>query len=293
MVFDPLGMRRSTFDFAKAMEGDHASPHDVDFEGRPIVGQIAPNYTIIPLRPAGGLWTSAHDLSQYVMMELAKGILPNGKRLVSETNLLQRRVPNVAVSEYIDYGMGLEVESMAGVTVVHHGGSLEGYKSDMIWLPDYDVGAVILTNANAGSILTHAFLRRLMELLFDGRPEAEGQIEAAAAQQAIEAAQSRREFKGRMHVPADPGIAAKLAARYDNPELGAITFTREGKDVVLHDGYLRSRMASRTNNDGSISLVSIAPNMQGLFEFVVGERDHERTLTLRDAQHEYVFVEQP
>ncbi|HEY2346269.1 MAG TPA: serine hydrolase domain-containing protein [Xanthomonadaceae bacterium] len=288
MVFDPLGMTHSTFDFAKAMQGDYARPHDVDLDGHLIVGQISPNYTIIPLRPSGGLWTSAHDLSQYVMMELAKGMLPNGQRLVSEKNLLQRRVPNVAAGENIDYGMGLEIETIAGVTVIHHGGSLEGYKSDMIWLPDYDVGAVILTNSDAGSTLDRAFLRKLMEVLFDGRPEAEGQVKAVAAMNAIERLQMRKELQ----VPADPVVAAKLAAQYDNEALGAITFTRDGKDVVLHDGYLQSTMASRRNEDGSISIVSIAPNMQGLFAFVIGERDHKRTLTLRDAQHEYVFVEQ-
>lgn len=288
MVFDPLGMNRSTFDFAKAMQGDFARPHDVDLDGHLIVGDIRRNYTIIPLRPAGGLWTSAHDLSQYVMMELAKGMLPNGQRLVSEKNLLQRRVPNVTISKNLDYGMGLEIETISGVTVVHHGGSLDPYKSDMIWLPDYNVGAVILTNSNAGSTLDSAFLRKLMELLFDGKPEADGQIKAAAATNAIERIQTRKELR----VPADAVIAAKLAGSYSNEALGLITITRDGKDVLFRTGYLQSRMASRRNDDGSISIISISPNVQGLFEFVAGERDHKRTLTLRDSQHEYVFVEQ-
>lgn len=291
-VFDPLGMTRTTFDFDRAMQGDYARPHDVGLDGRPVVGQIAPNYTVRSLRPAGGAWTSAHDLSQYVVMELAKGLLPDGRRLVSEKNLLQRRVPNVAAGENLAYGMGLEIETVAGVTVVHHGGSLEGYRSDMIWLPDYGVGAVILTNSNTGSALVHAFQRKLMELLFDGHAEADGQIAAAAATNAIEAAQTQKELRERMQLPADATVAAGLAARYDNAAQGPITITREGKDVILHVGYLRSPMATRRNDDGSISLVSIAPNLQNLFEFVIGERDHRRTLTLRDNQHEYVFVEQ-
>jgi hypothetical protein len=95
-----------------------------------------------------------------------------------------------------------------------------------------------------------------------------------------------------MHVPADPAVAARLAAHYSNETLGAITITRDDGNVVLHDGYLQSPMASRRNDDGSISIISTAPNLQGLFDFVIGERDHKRTLTLRDAQHEYVFVEQ-
>jgi hypothetical protein len=43
-------------------------------------------------------------------------------------------------------------------------------------------------------------------------------------------------------------------------------------------------MASRKNPDGTISFLTIVPGFSGL-EFVVGDK----TLTLRDAQHEYVF----
>jgi hypothetical protein len=38
------------------------------------------------------------------------------------------------------------------------------------------------------------------------------------------------------------------------------------------------------------SFISIDPAVDG-FNFVVGERDGERALIIRDAQHEYAFVE--
>src|SRR5262245_51698612 len=77
-VFDPLGMTTSTFDFAKAMKGDHASPHGVDVDGKLALAPMALNYSVIPVRPAGGLWTSSGELAKYVEMELAKGKLPSG-----------------------------------------------------------------------------------------------------------------------------------------------------------------------------------------------------------------------
>jgi hypothetical protein len=49
-------------------------------------------------------------------------------------------------------------------------------------------------------------------------------------------------------------------------------------------------MASRKNDDGTISFVTVQPGIVGL-ELVGGEEDGKRTLTVRDAQHEYVFVE--
>jgi hypothetical protein len=57
-------------------------------------------------------------------MELAKGMLPNGKRLVSQDNLLARYTPHVIVGEDVTYGMALMVDSKYGVRVVHHGGDL-------------------------------------------------------------------------------------------------------------------------------------------------------------------------
>jgi CubicO group peptidase (beta-lactamase class C family) len=286
-VLGPLRMTRSTFDFAKAMQGDYARPHDVDIDGNPVVGRMTLNYAVVSMRPAGGLWTSAHDLSQYVMMELAKGELPDGQRLVSEENLLQRRVPNVVVAENIDYGMGLIIDKHWGVTMVHHGGDLFGYHSDMMWFPEYNVGAVILTNGDTGDELPGPFLRKLVELMFDGKPEADAQLKAAVAQIDGERAKDRE----RLQVPADPVVVAKLAARYSNQALGPVIVTRKGKDVFVRTARLNSQVASRKNDDGSISFVTISPTMQG-FEFVVSEREHKRVLIMRDAQHEYVFVEQ-
>ena len=286
-VLGPLGMTHSTFDFTKAMQGNYARPHDVDVDGRLVVGEMTLNYTIIPLRPAGGIWTSPHDLSQYVMMELANGKLPDGRRLVSEQNLLERRKPNVVVGADLEYGMGLFVDNRWGVTVVHHGGDLAGYHSDMMWLPQYNVGAVILTNSDTGYELRGPFLRKLVELLFNGRPEAEQQLIAAATQLNVERTKARE----RLQVPAAAAVGAALAASYRNQSLGRIEVTHNGKKVIFGMGIMHSEVASRQNDDGTISFITISPNLQG-FEFVAGTHDRRRTLTARDAQHEYVFDEE-
>lgn len=288
-VFDPLSMSRTTFDFAKAMsDDDYARPHDIDIDGNAAVGTMALNYAVVPARPAGGMWTTPHDLAQYVMMELAKGALPNGKRLVSEANLKERRRPNVIVGEDVTYGMGLIADKRWGVTVIHHGGDLAGYHSDMMWLPEYGVGAVILANSDPGYAIRGPLMRKLLEILFDGKPLADAQLKASAEQ--IEA--DRKKTRERLVVPADPAVAAKLATHYVNDALGSLYLLRKGKDLELRAGRneWRSLAATRKNDDGTISLITISPTLQG-FEFVVGEKDGKRTLTTRDAQHEYVYAE--
>src|SRR5262249_33407725 len=92
-VFEPLGMTHTTFDFAAAMSGNFASPHGDDVDGKTTLARMDNNYSIVPLRPAGGMWTSVRDLSQYLLMEFKLGALPDGKRLVSQDNLMERRRP--------------------------------------------------------------------------------------------------------------------------------------------------------------------------------------------------------
>lgn len=285
-VFDPLGMTTTTFDFAKALKGDVAQPHGRDVDGNLALGRMDLNYSVVPVRPAGGVWTSARELAKYVEMELAKGKLPGGGRLVSEKNLLARYEPQVLLGEDATYGMALMVDRKYGVPVVHHGGDLAGYHSDMIWLPEHGVGAVILTNSDSGVLLRGPLLRRLLEVLFDGRPEAEEALKVVAAQVKTALAKERE----RLVVPPEAAAAAKLAPRYVSTALGQLTVVRDGNSAFFDVGEWRSRVASRKNDDGTTSFLTIDPTLGG-FEFVVADRDGRRRLVVRDAQHEYVFEE--
>ncbi|HYC30844.1 MAG TPA: hypothetical protein VEB59_01075, partial [Gemmatimonadales bacterium] len=90
-------------------------------------------------------------------------------------------------------------------------------------------------------------------------------------------------------VPADTAEVARLASRYHNDALGEIE-VKTGQGAPVFDfGEWRSEVASRRNPDGTVSFVSVTPGVFG-FEFVVGS-GAARTLTVRDAQHEYVFTE--
>jgi CubicO group peptidase (beta-lactamase class C family) len=286
LIFDPLGMRSTTFDMARALRANHASPHGDDVDGKARVANMAFNYSVMPHRPAGGVWTSAHDLVKYVQLELARGKLPDGTRLVSEQNILMRRQPQIATGENQSYGMGLMEDKTWGVTVIHHGGSMAGFKSDLMFLPDYGIGAVLLTNSDTGNMLLRPMMRRLVEVLFDGKPEALGNVDASATNYKAELAKERE----RLVVPAAPDLAAKLARRYASSALGELAVTSATGGTTFDFGEWKSRVASRKNDDGTISFITTDPTNEG-FEFVVAGRSGKRALIIRDGQHEYVFTE--
>src|SRR3989454_704182 len=195
-IFDPLGMKATTFDMARALRSNHASPHGDNIDGKPAVASMAFNYSVMPHRPAGGVWTSSHDLIRYVQLELAQGKLPNGK------------------------------------------------------------------------------------------PEAVGDVTAAAARHKAYLAKERE----RLVVPADPSVVTQLASRYHSKELGELDVLKKDGVTTFDFGEWKSTVASRKNDDGTISFITIDPTNQG-FEFVVGERSGKRVLIIRDGQHEYIFTE--
>ncbi|HEX4095140.1 MAG TPA: serine hydrolase domain-containing protein, partial [Caulobacteraceae bacterium] len=285
-IFDPLGMSETTLDFGKALAGDHASPHSMGLDGIEHVDSLDLDYQIIPYRPAGGAWSTVHDMIKYVRDELDEGRLPDGRRLVSAQNLLQRRAKSVPLVEHEWYGMGLIVDQSSGVTVVSHGGDVLGYHSDWWALPDAGVGAVILVNADEGSPLVAAFGRRLLEVLYDGKPLAEGQVKASAISQAQSMAMARELITD----PPDAAAVAGLARRYTNPDLGHIDVSAQGSNVIFDLGPWKSRIGTRKNPDGTVTFITIDPG-EPRAGFVGGSEGGKRQLTIRDGQHTYVYNE--
>lgn len=287
LVFDPLGMASTTFDFARALRGNHASPHGQDVDGRTVVVGMQIQYTNVPSRPDGGAWSNVRDMLRYVQMELDRGALPGGRRYIAEAPLLARRTQQVATGVDSGYGMGLKLDRSFGVPLIQHGGSTFGYVSNMLWLPEHGVGLVILTNADTGgSALRNLVRRRWMELLFDGQPEAVPNLPIEAERLRAAAAAER----ARLTVPAADTDA--LARRYRSPELGDLVVTRRGRATWFDVGGWRSEVASRRDPDGTLTFVTVSPGANG-FELVAGAPGGPRALHLRDAQHAYTFVEVP
>jgi CubicO group peptidase (beta-lactamase class C family) len=286
-IFKPLGMRDSTFDYARGMAGNWAAPHAFDVEGRMVLLSNDFNYAPYPHRPAGAAFSTTADMARYVQLELSKGLTPEGKRMVSEANLVERRKRGVQVGPDSWYGMGLFERVAWGVPVVTHGGTLRGYHSTWYALPEAGVGAVILTNADPGAQLLAPFLRRLLEVMYDGQPEAERDIASIAERNKVQA-NARR---ARLTFPGDPAVLANLAGHYRDPEVGQITISERDGQKWMKAGHVEGPIATRTNADGSISIVSVSAGNINV-DALVGQSDGKRTLTISDGQqHQYVYVE--
>jgi hypothetical protein len=226
---------------------------------------------------------------KYVALELGNGVLPGGKRLVSESNLLQRHERYATIAQDVHYGIGLVVDRTLGTPIVGHSGRIFGYPSEVLWLPEHGVGAVFLANADAGDVLAGAFQRYLLELLFDAEPKA--QTEMTERDTALRT--DLTDLLAQLVIPADQAVAATLAPHYESDSLGKLDVRRKGAATIFDFGRWKSEVASRTHEDGSVTFMTIAPGFD-IFELVADQKqDGQRRLVLREAQHEYELVEVP
>ncbi len=219
-VLDPIGMSRSTFDpDAIAGDPDHASPHGATLDGgyqpMPLTSEVA---WAGALAPSGGLWSSANEVSRYVITELRRGVGPDGTRVISAENLEETWQPQVAVSADVSYGLGWFVETWEGLRVVRHGGNSRGFTADVAFLPDADLGVVVLTNAQDANVVAGGIRQRLLELLYDQPGQIETQIASALQEKQQQLAQTDARLDG-----ADrhrPGPHADRRVRQPGPRFG-------------------------------------------------------------------------
>lgn len=288
LVFDPLGMRSTTFDAAAAQRGNHASPHAQRSDGSTaVVTESGFNDAGIPMRPDGGAWTDVTDLLAYLRMELAKGRLPDGSRYIGEAALLERQVGQVARGGMDQwYGMGLKINENQGLRIVTHGGSMAGYQGEFAFLPAHGVGMVLLMNADAGAEVRGFFQDRLLEVLFD----LDLGVQARMAERASARGQAAKDEARRLKAPLDAGLQARLAGHYRSEALGDIQIVAGKGATWLDTGGWRSELAAPTDPSATTVVETISPGGAGLV-LEAGERSGRRTLRVSDGERDYEFVE--
>ncbi|GIL39348.1 serine hydrolase [Roseiterribacter gracilis] len=169
-VFKPAGMLKSTTDEADQIKSpDHAFPHAR--LGGPIRGMG--DLTVLDEKglgraaaPAGGLAISANDMAKWLLIQLNKGKLPDGKALFSEKQAEEMWKPHInlptgraqgamapSAPQFSSYALGWTVQDWRGHKIIQHGGAVLGQIATVVLIPEKNVAFSILENAEDGAQL--------------------------------------------------------------------------------------------------------------------------------------------
>lgn len=279
LVFDPLEMKNTTLSIDTALKRDHAMPHGENLKAELHPIPLAHEGGIPSVSPAGAAWSTAKELASFVALELASGRDAKGNAIVSEANLLERRKPQVKISDKSSYGLGLFIDNQHGVPVVHHGGNTLGFTSDMFFFPKHGTGVVVLTNAGGAGAFRSAVHRRFLELFFDAREDAAKKLAfmVKAGHESTERALAKIGF--------DEAVAHRVAGNYNAVGLGKITL---GADGMFDAGEWKSRFGTKKEADGAVSLILLEPPIAGLELRIDGT-----SLVIDAGQDKRRFVREP
>ncbi len=145
-VFGPAGMRTATFDAAAAMRGDFATGRSTDAQGKAkdvVPTDISCAFTM----PAGGVLASVTDYAHFI-----EAMLAHGGNVISHERADDMMSPRIATRDLPSrtYALGLmRQEWSKGITLVTHGGDVPGYHSELGFLPDENLGIVIMVNGDS------------------------------------------------------------------------------------------------------------------------------------------------
>lgn len=160
-LLTPLKMERTflSVNDLKSLE-NVAMPH-IDQEGINVnIGYMNWDNT----GAAGCLNSSAKDMVNWLELQLNEGSF-NGKSIVSTEELMETRVPHInsrvgkgsraiwPSKHFSAYGLGLQMIDYNGYQIFMHGGGVDGMVSRTVFVPELDLGFVILTN-NSNSLPT-------------------------------------------------------------------------------------------------------------------------------------------
>jgi len=154
-LFAPLGMESASFGFdALQAEPNHAAPH-VLRQGKWIPTRVNPNYYNIA--PAAGANASINDMAKWLMAQM--GYRPDVLMQPTLDQLHSKVIrTSVARSHYGQepnavktwYGIGWRVFDVGAYqNFVHHGGWVQGFRAEMVFNRELDIGMVFLTNAES------------------------------------------------------------------------------------------------------------------------------------------------
>jgi beta-lactamase class C len=157
-IFRPLDMKTASVGYqAFVSNPNHAEPHVLVRSGRWKTVKVLPNYYRVA--PAAGVNASALDMGKWLMAQLGSHpevLNPEviaaltRPRVKTRREIYRRHWKNLLTEAH--YGLGWRIYQLGEHQIAYHSGWVSGFRADVAWSEEHDLGFAILLNAEANSI---------------------------------------------------------------------------------------------------------------------------------------------
>jgi CubicO group peptidase (beta-lactamase class C family) len=265
-IFAPLGMDETRYNSDNLQGADDVATGYAKADFKDLVP--APRMTWSNVGGAGGIYSSVHDMSKWLRVQLAGGAIPDsvaaagaGDRLFSEK--AQREmwsmltpipvgkpsVPALApiTPNFMGYGEGWFLGDFRGHKLVWHTGGWPGMVSRVAMLPEQGIGVVVLTNAESGAAFNAVTMRALDAMLGEAPTDWTAVYAQARARQEGKADESWQKHVAARDATSKPSLPLSgYAGTYRDPWYGDVAIARDG-------GKLRIRFSHTADLVGTLT----------------------------------------
>jgi CubicO group peptidase (beta-lactamase class C family) len=123
---------------------------------------------------AGGIISSVNDMSQWLRLQLKTGQREDGEKIFSTDRAYEMWQPQTIIpisksrsqrfpsTHFRAYGLGWSLADYQGVKLVGHSGGYDGMYSEVLMVPERNLGIVVLTNSMTpiGNAIAYAIVDR-------------------------------------------------------------------------------------------------------------------------------------
>jgi D-alanyl-D-alanine dipeptidase len=165
-VLEPLGLEQSAFELQPSMRPKLAKGLMWTMDGRALAAPTFP----LGVGPSANLYSTVLDLGRFVEILLARGVTPEGRRVLPDAMLNAMWTPQlVPTGTRHGFGIGFDVGEIDGHRTVGHAGAIYGFASSLIALPDDSLGVVVISALDATNAVTERIAHSAIRLLLDAR----------------------------------------------------------------------------------------------------------------------------
>lgn len=255
-IFKPLGMDETRYNADALRTGDKvASGHaKADFKDL----QVAPRMTWSNVAGAGGLYSSVHDMSKWMRVQLDGGVyardgekeqrLFSAKRqremwsVVTPMPIAEPAVPELAPAKpnFAGYGEGWQLTDYRGEKLVWHTGGWPGMVSRVTLVPARKLGVVVLTNAELGGAFQAVTMRALDAFLAAPKTDWNAAYAAALAKNRGKADDDWAKHLKARDAKSKPSLPLSgYAGTYRDPWYGDVVVEQTGAKLRVRFGHTK------------------------------------------------------